>query len=361
MIDNSTTSYITNNTVKVYARGDVYSLDLKKQQITALDVSKLTELDYLDCSDNSLATLDVSNNPELWALDCSSNNLGALDLSQNTIIEELDCSTNGISSLNLSSNTILKVLNFSGNKISSINLSANGALTSLNASSNQLNLPPYHNQNLHIPYMEYASQANFSATCSNGVVDLSSQLMAVDKDGNTQTTVYTWFLADGTLLTKGTDYVEGNGMFYFTQMPVSTVYCEMNNAAFSALTLRTPNITVDAVVNPNITFVSENNGTLSFKASNSQAGKVYVDWGDGNLTTYYLTTDVVTISTSAYVAGSTVKVYGRDMTEFDARNSGLVAIDVSNASTLTYLNCGSNKLQTLDVSTNTALHTISLF
>jgi hypothetical protein len=100
-------------------------------------------------------------------------------------------------------------------------------------------------------YTTYAPQQQLAATCTNGVVDLSKQLIAIDKNGSPQTTVYAWYLANKTALTAGTDYIESNGVFKFIKIPTSTVYCTMANAVFPNFTganiLRTTNITIDAI------------------------------------------------------------------------------------------------------------------
>ena len=59
--------------------------------LTALDLSKNTQLTELGCSSNQLTVLDVTKNTALTGLDCSSNRLTALDLSQNTLLELFFC------------------------------------------------------------------------------------------------------------------------------------------------------------------------------------------------------------------------------------------------------------------------------
>ena len=91
----------------------------------------------------------------------------------------------------------------------------------------------------------YAPQSQLAATCTNGVIDLSTQLTAVDYSGQLQTTVYTWYNADGTPLASDIDYIATNGVFTFIDTPISTVYCEMTNNAFPDLTLYTEDITLN--------------------------------------------------------------------------------------------------------------------
>jgi hypothetical protein len=70
--------------------------------------------------------------------------------------------------------------------------------------------------------------------------------------------------------------MEENGVFRFFVEPGTELYGEMTNAAFPDLTLRTNNIYIDAkatMPDPNITFVSENAGSLSFIANNSKLAR----------------------------------------------------------------------------------------
>jgi hypothetical protein len=131
--------------------------------------------------------------------------------------------------------------------ITTLDVSNAAALTSIYCQSNQLTFQTLPQQKTSYTSYVYAPQNDMAATCTNGVVDLSSQFTATDVNGVSQTTVYTWYLADGTALTTGTDYIGNNGVFKFIKMPTSYVYCTMTNAAFPNLTLNTTNITVDAV------------------------------------------------------------------------------------------------------------------
>ena len=54
------------------------SLSVSNHQLTALDVSSNTELEYLNCSSNRLSSLDLGANLNLRMLNCSSNYLTLL-------------------------------------------------------------------------------------------------------------------------------------------------------------------------------------------------------------------------------------------------------------------------------------------
>lgn len=69
--------------------------------------SGLTEL---FCAKNNLTHLNVSNNTALNYLYCDANQISNLDLSNNTALIELRCNENQIQSLDLNNNTALTFL-----------------------------------------------------------------------------------------------------------------------------------------------------------------------------------------------------------------------------------------------------------
>ena len=107
-------------------------------ELTTLDVSKNTALEYLDCYENQLATLNVSNNKALEILYCNDNELTSLYVSNNTALELLYCYNNELTSLDVSNNTALETLYCDDNELTSLYVSKNEALTSLDCSHNKL-------------------------------------------------------------------------------------------------------------------------------------------------------------------------------------------------------------------------------
>ena len=91
--------------------------------MTALDVSKNTELTSLVCDNNKLTSLDVSKNTKLTSLYCNNNQLTALDVSKNTELTVLNCANNRLTALDLSKNTELTHLNCSYNKLTALDVS----------------------------------------------------------------------------------------------------------------------------------------------------------------------------------------------------------------------------------------------
>lgn len=108
--------YLDNNklaNLDVTKNVELIDLSFKNNAIKAIDVSKNAELEFLNCSENLLTVLDVSNNPELRNLSCYSNQLVTLDLSQNTQLTYINCQNNKLKSVNLKNgnNTNLQTAN----------------------------------------------------------------------------------------------------------------------------------------------------------------------------------------------------------------------------------------------------------
>ena len=113
------------------------SLSIVGGDITQLDLSNNTCLEYLLCSGN-LTQLDLSNNPELTTLSCSNNSLSHLDVSNNTKLSELYCMKNNLTQLDLSNNLELKDLKCPNNSLSHLDVSNNTKLSELDCRNNNL-------------------------------------------------------------------------------------------------------------------------------------------------------------------------------------------------------------------------------
>ena len=85
--------------------------------LTNLDVSANTALEYLHCSYNGLTNLDVSANTALILLYCDDNSLTNLDVSANTALTDLYCYNNNLTNLDVSANTALTWLDCNGNPL----------------------------------------------------------------------------------------------------------------------------------------------------------------------------------------------------------------------------------------------------
>lgn len=136
----SSQSYVLNN--KFITNKDiasVTSIDVHYQNISSLTgIEFFTALTSLECMDNPLASLDVSKNTALTYLDCWACDLTSLDVSKNTELVQLLCVSNQLEDLDVSNNTKLEILSCNSNKLTSLDLSKNTALSTLNCYFNQL-------------------------------------------------------------------------------------------------------------------------------------------------------------------------------------------------------------------------------
>ena len=107
-------------------------------QITSLDVTHNTELEYLSCQRNQITILDVSNNSKLNKLYCDRNKISILDVTTNTHLIELCCSWNQLTTLDIRNNIELKVLNCNNNKLDDLDASNNTLLRTFVCSYNQV-------------------------------------------------------------------------------------------------------------------------------------------------------------------------------------------------------------------------------
>lgn len=127
-------------------------LNCSYNDITSLDVSALTQLQYLDCSNSinyngfpmngggtGIATLNLPTSVTLQTLKCNANVLsGSLNLTSFTNLGTLDISNNQITTVLLPNTTILQSLKLRNNQISNLNLTSNSGLTYLECSYNPL-------------------------------------------------------------------------------------------------------------------------------------------------------------------------------------------------------------------------------
>ncbi|MDR1422753.1 MAG: hypothetical protein LBI64_07840, partial [Coriobacteriales bacterium] len=114
------------------------ALYCSNNQFTSLDVSGCRALSYLSCAGNQLVSLDVSGCDALSTLSCGSNLLTSLDVSDCRTLNILECQNNQLTSLKLSINLALRQLLCQDNQLTSLDVSKNSALRYLYCQNNQL-------------------------------------------------------------------------------------------------------------------------------------------------------------------------------------------------------------------------------
>ena len=114
------------------------SLACSENALTALNLGGLTSLTYLGCDDNNITELDVSGLAALEILRCYSNNLTELNLSHLTALESLYCYGNNLTELNLSGLSSLNYVHCSDNNLTTLSSSGLKNLEILICDNNDL-------------------------------------------------------------------------------------------------------------------------------------------------------------------------------------------------------------------------------
>jgi Leucine-rich repeat (LRR) protein len=93
----------TNNLIHLNIRlnNRLESIDCSNNELTGLDLGVNLVLEALNCASNQLKGLSLSTNSNLRQLDCQSNQLEFLDLSVNVNLTELYCQSNQLRSLDV--------------------------------------------------------------------------------------------------------------------------------------------------------------------------------------------------------------------------------------------------------------------
>ncbi len=126
------------------------NLNCSDNQFTSLDVTSHTSLQTLIANNNLLTTIDISKNTSLTNLNLDANQLTALDITKNTLLTDVSCNNNLIAAITMvNDNNILANLNVSNNKLVAIDVSVLGGLNNLNLDNNLItNLDVSKNDNL---------------------------------------------------------------------------------------------------------------------------------------------------------------------------------------------------------------------
>ena len=132
-------------TIKIYGEGIVY-LDASGKKVgddipaalTAIDVTKATDLTELYLNMNKLTTIDVSQNTKLTKLNIANNQFTSIDLAANTELTNFTANDNQLTALNVSNNEKLTTIMLNNNKITTLDFSNNKVLKTFNCLNNEL-------------------------------------------------------------------------------------------------------------------------------------------------------------------------------------------------------------------------------
>ena len=303
-------------------------------QLTSLDVSQNTALEYLHCPYNQLISLDVSGCTSLTQLDCNNNQLTSLDVSGCTSLKFLSCQINCLTSLNVSKNMALTTLDCNTNQLTSLDVSKNTALKTLYCYDNLL-LSLDVSQNTSLTHLECHQNKIKNA----GMDALVESLPTVDfKDDS-------WYWFDCIYAISNEN--EGNVMTAAQVAAANAkgwMVCFYSGSEWTEYVGSDPDATEIAINEENFPDEIFRNWVLS------------QDYGaDGVLTDNEIVGIKVIKLNSKGISRLKGIEYFRALTELQCNRNQLTSLDVSKSTKLKILQCHNNQLTSIDVSKNTAL------
>ncbi|MGB0974219.1 MAG: M4 family metallopeptidase [Flavobacteriaceae bacterium] len=301
--------------VPTYIIEDVTSLDVSDQSISDLTgIEAFTDLLDLDIRDNNLSAVDISNNVLLTSFNAQDNNLTALDLSSNTAIQTLGLARNSLTDLDLSNNTQLSKLYAASNSITSLDLSNNPNLTIVGVNPNNLSSLNIQNGN-NAAITTFAATGNPNLTC----------ILVDDADYSTTN----WTIVDAQ-----TSFSNESCYTAYTAIPDDNFEAALGALGYDDI----------AEDNQVPTALIENLTTLAF-GENSIADLTGIEDFTSLTTLDLYQIGLPSIDLSSNLTLQTLRLNENPLTE----------LDVSMLTNLTELNVLGTDIISLDVSSNTAL------
>ena len=149
---------------------DLIQLACSSNQLTSLNVSGCTSLEFLYCHNNQLTSLNASGCMSLGYLDCNNNQLTSLDVSGCTSLENLLCYNNQLTSLDVSDCMSLGYLDCNNNQLTSLNVSGCTSLQCLYCKYNQISsvIPDWFSQ---LTVFLHDQRYTYSPEYTNGYQD----------------------------------------------------------------------------------------------------------------------------------------------------------------------------------------------
>jgi len=356
--------YISNLT-GIEAFTAITNLNCSFNQIPALSVTELTNLQILTCNNNNISFFaSLSQNIFLRELYCNDNSISNLGVTQNTLLEILDCERNEISGLNLTNNTNLKKLNCNTNELTNLDITQNINLEELQCRYNSLsNLDLTQCINLEILSCTKNLLTNLDITQNQNlqIVDCSrNQLSSIDLTNNTS--LIELFCSKNQLV----------NLDLTQNVSLTKLYTELNQITSIDLTqninLRYLNIrsnslaSIDLTQNTNIASVNcSYNSLINLDVSQNTALSILECDGCG----------LTSLDVSQNLFLNNLKCNSNDLTSLDITNNthflslecnynDLTSLDITNNDSLNRLYCGYNSLTAIDLTQNVNLQKLYL-
>lgn len=337
-------------------------VNVSETRLTSLDVSMLPHLQRLLCTHTSgsintdikLNELDLTHNPELFYLAAQENNLTSIDLSQNPELTNLFLQDNDLSELDLSHQNSLASVNIANNRFTFSTLPANDPKWTEYFYSQR----PYQVEKV----VAKGTEMKFPKMIRPGSTTYARLIrkpVGADTEAIEDEDALT-FSADGTLVINKT----------FTD----SVYVEFANTEFVEYSLTTTPFMVKEASevdkpSPIISFgVTSRSTPYTFNigldgATAASPRKLMVDFGDGNLQEFNITSSDAASTVTGTPKEFTVTIYapeGEIITAFDMKGQRLTTIDLSKATELRTLTLNNCNLAVIDLAYNRCLKSLNL-
>ncbi|NHF59156.1 DUF5011 domain-containing protein, partial [Flavobacteriaceae bacterium TP-CH-4] len=315
-------------------------LNVNSNQLTDLDVSNNTALIELQANGNQLSTMDLSFNSVLESLWLDANQLSALDIGQNSALVSLSCRQNQLTTIDLDQNTILQTLNISANRLTALDISQNPDLNFLNCNDNELTA------------LDLGQNTALESCYAN-----NNQLSVLEVDANSVLRTL-WFA--GNLLTE----------MDASQNPMLENVNAGNNQleSFDIRNGNNSNITLfDADDNPNLLCISVSDVVFATANwTNIDAQTIFSEDCDTALARTFVPDDnfeqaLIDLGYDSGPPDDYVPTVNIDqITELDVSDQNISDLTgIEDFSALLTLNCGLNRLTSVDLSQNVNLEVIN--
>jgi Leucine-rich repeat (LRR) protein len=316
-------------------------ISCNNNQLSSIYLNNVTGLRSLYINHNQLTDLDVSSNTQLTSLQCYNNQLTQLTLNANTALTTLICSSNALTSLDVSSNTQLSYLSCHSNQLTQLNLGTSNTITQIECSNNNLT-------NLDITGQTAISKV---MCFNNDFVHLDFSLLTQ----LTELIAYNNSQLESVNLQNANNTAIANNKIYLNYNPNLTCVF-VDDASWS--TTHWHNIDADSHFVENQVQCDYYSQETAIPDQNFEQALIdlsYDDVIDGHVLTCHI--DQVTNLTipNKNIADLTgIEDFAALQTLICSTNA-LTSLDVSNNTQLSYLSCHTNQLTQLNLGTNNNL------
>jgi Leucine-rich repeat (LRR) protein len=339
-------------------------IDCSGIQTSAIDLSFNPLLQTVRCEANFLSNLDVSFNPQLIELRCGFNQLSNLDLSTNSLLENLSCSYNQISNLLVNNNTLLSVLDCGANQLTSLDVTNNSSIGSLWCYSNQISALDVSNCGDLTDLLCYGNLiTSLDLRLNPGLNTINcdtNQLSSLTVKNGTNTNL----TAFSTLNNPSLSCIEVDDVAYSTASWSGGIDAGMyfSTSCSATCTVNIPDAIFKAALIADLSINTNSNTEIECSEAASYTGAINVSGlGISDLTGIEAFTAITSLDCNSNSLTSLNVSSNTSLTDLNCAINQLTVLDVTALSALMSLSAGGNQLTSIDVTTCPNLNSLSIF